>query len=76
MFDPDSVGGWSTDPILLLTPLVITLALTGILLRFYPPLLRLTVRLLMLLQGTAVAIGLRRAGRAPAVAFFTRSARY
>lgn len=66
VFDPDSVGGWSTDPVLLLTPLVITLALAGMLLRFYPPLLRITVRLLMLFQGTAVAIGLRRAGRAPA----------
>jgi len=66
VFDPDSVGGWSTDPILLLTPLVITLALAGLLLRFYPPLLRLAVRLLMLFHGTAVAIGLRRAGRAPA----------
>ena len=66
VFDPDSVGGWSTDPILLLTPLVLTLALAGLLLRFYPPLLRLVVRLLMVFQGTAVAIGLRRAGRAPA----------
>jgi len=66
VFDPESVGGWSADPILLLTPLVITLAMAGLLLRFYPPLLRLAVRLLMLFQGTAVAIGLRRAGRAPA----------
>jgi len=66
VFDPDSVGGWSTDPILLMTPLVITLALAGLLLRFYPPLLRLAVRLLMVFHGTAVAIGLRRAGRAPA----------
>jgi hypothetical protein len=66
VFDPDSVGGWSTDPILLLTPLVLTLALAGLLLRFYPPLLRLAVRLLLVFQGTAVAIGLRRAGRAPA----------
>jgi hypothetical protein len=66
VFDPDSVGGWSTDPILLLTPLMLTLALAGLLLRFYPPLLGLAMRLLMVFQGTAVAIGLRRAGRAPA----------
>ena len=66
VFDPDSVGGWSTDPLLLLSPLVFTLAVAAMLLRFYPPLLRLAVRLLMLLRGTAVALGLRRAGRAPA----------
>lgn len=65
VFDPDSVGGWSTDPLLLLSPLVFTLAVAAMLLRFYPPLLRLAVRVLMLLQGTAVALGLRRAGRAP-----------
>jgi ABC-type lipoprotein release transport system permease subunit len=65
VFDPDSVGGWSTDPLLLLSPLVFTLAVAAVLLRFYPPMLRLTVRLLMLLRGTAVALGLRRAGRAP-----------
>ena len=66
VFDPESVGGWSADPLLLLSPLVFTLAIAALLLRFYPPLLRLTVRLLMLLRGTAVALGLRRAGRAPA----------
>ncbi len=65
VFDPDSVGGWSTDPLLLLSPLVFTLAVAALLLRFYPPLLRLAVRLLMVLRGTAVALGLRRAGRAP-----------
>ena len=66
VFDPDAVGGWSTDPLLLLSPLVFTLAVAALLLRFYPPLLRMAVRLLMLLRGTAVALGLRRAGRAPA----------
>ena len=66
VFDPDAVGGWSTDPLLLLSPLVFTLAVAAILLRFYPPLLRLAVRILMVLKGTAVALGLRRAGRAPA----------
>ena len=67
VFDPNAVGGWSTDPMLLMAPLVFTVALAGLLLRFYPPLLRLAVRLLMVLRGTAVAIGLRRAGRAPAL---------
>ncbi|MGE3858326.1 MAG: FtsX-like permease family protein, partial [Dehalococcoidia bacterium] len=66
VFDPGSVGGWSTDPMLLLSPLVITVAVALMMLRFYPPLVRLGVALLLLFRGTAVAIGLRRAGRSPA----------
>lgn len=34
VFDPGSVGGWSTDPMLLLSPLVITLAVALMMLRF------------------------------------------
>lgn len=64
-FDAESVGGWSADPLLLSAPLVLTLAAAGLVLRVYPPLLRLAVRLLLQLRGTAVAIGLRAAGRAP-----------
>ncbi|MEX2031457.1 MAG: ABC transporter permease, partial [Dehalococcoidia bacterium] len=41
VFDPDSVGGWSSDPILLLAPLAITAAVSFMVLRFYPPLVRL-----------------------------------
>lgn len=66
VFDPDAVGGWSSDPLLLLSPLVVTLAVALMVLRFYPPLLRIAVSLLLVLRSTAVAIGLRRAGRAPA----------
>lgn len=66
VFDPGSVGGWSTDPMLLLSPLVITLAVALMILRFYPPVVRLGVAVLLLFKGTAVAIGLRRAGRSPA----------
>ncbi len=65
VFDPDSIGGWSADPLLLLSPLAITAAVAALVLRFYPPLLRLTVRLLLTVGGTSVAIGLRRAGRSP-----------
>ena len=66
VFDPGSVGGWSTDPMLLLSPLVITVAVALMMLRCYPPVVRLGVGVLLLFRGTAVAIGLRRAGRSPA----------
>lgn len=65
VFDPNSVGGWSADPMLMLSPLVFTVAVAAMVLRFYPPLLRVAVRVLLLFRGTAVAIGLRRAGRSP-----------
>ncbi len=66
VFDPDAVGGWSSDPLLLAAPLVFTAAVAALVLRFYPPLLRRTVSILLTIGGTAVALGLRRTGRAPA----------
>ncbi len=65
-FSTDSVGGWSSDPLLLAAPFVTALGAAALLLRFYPPLLRLGAALLALGRGTAFAIGLRRAARAPA----------
>ena len=66
VFDPDSVGGWSADPLLLASPFALTAAVSVMVLRFYPPLVRLAVRVLLVFRSTATAIGLRRAGRAPA----------
>ena len=66
VFDPRSVAGWSADPLLLLSPLVLTVAVATLVLRLYPPLLRWTAALLLAGGGTAVALGLRRAARAPA----------
>ena len=66
VFDPGAVGGWASDPLLLAAPFALTASVALMMLRFYPPLIRIAVRLLLLMQGTATAIGLRRAGRAPA----------
>ena len=65
IFDPDSVGGWSADPILLFTPFVITLAVASLLLRFYPPLLKILIKPLMLFKGVIIPIGLNRTTRDP-----------
>jgi ABC-type antimicrobial peptide transport system permease subunit len=66
VFDPDAVGGWSGDPLLLASPLIFTAAVAALVLRLYPPLLRRTVSVLLTAGGTAVALGLRRTARAPA----------
>lgn len=65
-FDPGSLGGWSSDPLLLSFPLVAMLAVTAIVLRCYAPLLRLGIRLALPLRGVAVAVGLRQTSRSPA----------
>tara|TARA_B100000029_G_scaffold507008_1_gene590799 strand:- start:3754 stop:7263 length:3510 start_codon:yes stop_codon:yes gene_type:complete len=67
IFDPDSVGGWSTDPVLLFTPFVITLAVASLLLRFYPPFLNILIKPLMLFKGVIIPIGLNRTIREPGV---------
>ena len=66
VFDPQSVGGWQADPLLLLSPLVMTAAAAAMVLRLYSPLLRLAAWLLRPLRGTAVTLGIGRAGRDPA----------
>ncbi|MYA19132.1 MAG: FtsX-like permease family protein [Chloroflexi bacterium] len=66
VFDPQSVGGWQADPLLLLSPLVMTAAAAALVLRLYSPLLRLIAWLLRPLRGTAVTLGIGRAGRDPA----------
>ncbi len=65
VFDPGSVGGWSADPLLLASPLVLTVAAAAIIMRAYPLLLRLIARAARPLRGTAVLLGVGRAGREP-----------
>ena len=66
VFDPQSVGGWQADPLLLLSPLVVTAAAAAMVLRVYSPALRLAAWLLRPLRGTTVTLGIGRAGRDPA----------
>lgn len=65
VFDPDSVGGWEADPLLLLSPMVITAAVAAAILRLYPPALRLLAKLSQPIRGTAPILGFGRAGRDP-----------
>ncbi len=66
VFSADAVGGWASDPLLLAAPFVTALAAAALLLRFYPPLLRVSAAVFGLGRSAALAIGLRRAARAPA----------
>ena len=66
VFDPGSVGGWSADPLLLASPLVLTVAAAAMIMRAYPLLLRLAARAARPLAGTSVLLGVGRAGREPA----------
>lgn len=63
VFDPRSVGGWEADPLLLLSPLILTATAAALILRFYPPVLRLLARTLRPLPGATITLGLGRAGR-------------
>ena len=66
VFDPKAVGGWSSDPLLMLFPLVLTLAVAAMVLRLYAPLLRFTLVAIVPLRGSTVGVGLQQMARAPA----------
>ena len=68
VFDPDALGGWTADPLLLAAPLVLTVAAAAVVLRVYPLLLRLAARLARRVRGTSLVLGVDRAGREPAAA--------
>ena len=58
VYTPGSTAGLSSDPLLLLSPALFTLAAAALILRFYPLLLRLLARLIGGIAGTSVALGL------------------
>jgi putative ABC transport system permease protein len=66
VFDPESVGGWSADPLLLLSPLLLILAVGALLFRFLPLLLGLTARIAAATAGPGVMLGLWQLTRSPA----------
>ena len=65
VFDPESVGGWSADPLLLLSPLLLVLAIGAMMFRFLPLILRLVTRVLATTSGPGVTLGLWQLTRSP-----------
>jgi ABC-type antimicrobial peptide transport system permease subunit len=66
VFDPDSVGGWSADPLLLLSPLLLILAIGAMMFRFLPLILRLVTKVVATTAGPGVTLGLWQLTRSPA----------
>jgi putative ABC transport system permease protein len=66
VFDPESVGGWSADPLLLLSPLLLILAIGALLFRFLPLILGMVTRLAAATAGPGVTLGLWQLTRSPA----------
>jgi ABC-type lipoprotein release transport system permease subunit len=65
VFKPSATGGVSSDPLLLISPALLTLAAAALLLRFYPLLLRLAAAALGGIAGAPVVLGLWQVVRNP-----------
>jgi ABC-type lipoprotein release transport system permease subunit len=65
VFDPRSVGGWSADPLLLLSPLLLILAVGALLFRFLPLVLSVVARGVALTAGPGVTLGVWQLTRSP-----------
>ncbi len=66
VFDPRSVGGWSADPLVLVSPLLIIAAVGALMFRFLPPLLSIISRIVSTTAGPGVTLGLWQLTRSPA----------
>ena len=66
VYDPRSVGGWSADPLLLVSPMLLILAIGALMFRFLPLILGLATRLLSVTSGPGVTLGLWQVTRSPA----------
>jgi ABC-type antimicrobial peptide transport system permease subunit len=65
VFDPRSVGGWSADPLLMLSPLILILAVGTLLFRFLPMLLAFVARLMKPTAGAGTILALWQLTRSP-----------
>lgn len=66
VFEPSSVGGLSSDPLLLFSPSLLMIAVVALILRFLPLVLRLSMHLGSALVSAPVALGLWQTVRNPA----------
>jgi hypothetical protein len=66
VFDPRSVGGWSADPLLLLSPLLLILAVGSLLFRYLPLVLGIIARVVAMSAGPGTTLGLWQLTRSPA----------
>ena len=66
VFDPQSIGGWSADPLLLLSPLLLVAAIGAVLARFLPLILSLVSRVVAKFGGSGLTLGLWQMTRNPA----------
>jgi ABC-type lipoprotein release transport system permease subunit len=63
VFKPGNAGGLSSDPLLLISPALLTLGAAALVLRFYPLALRLAQALVGRMAGVPVSLGLRQVVR-------------
>ncbi len=66
VFDARSVGGWSADPLVLMSPLLLILAIGALMFRFLPLVLAVVTRLLSRTSGPGTMLGLWQLTRSPA----------
>ncbi len=65
VFDPHSVGGWSADPLLLISPVLLILAIGALMFRLLPLMLGLVSRFMSVTSGPGVTLGLWQITRSP-----------
>jgi ABC-type lipoprotein release transport system permease subunit len=65
VFDPHSVGGWSADPLLMVSPLLLILAIGALTFRLLPLALAVVSRAMSLTSGPGVTLGLWQVTRSP-----------
>jgi hypothetical protein len=65
VYDPRSVGGWSADPLLLASPILLILAVGALMFRFLPLILSVVSRVMSLTSGPGVTLGLWQLTRSP-----------